>query len=237
GDAAIDEAAENIVGNDTDGGGSTHESSPRRTPANGRQQRFSDACEHHPPFGRGIPTYLQVFLNAMAESQAESCAAWQCVVEETARAPGIPRFPATHQALEKRPVAPCTREGAESFGANAGPGAGVSQETRRSAANLDAVGAMMATQETFRKQLADMRGNFDRIRYRAEAAGYQHRHAYNYESLADARDFLDQIRPAATSHVEALARVDPSFTPEQAAAAEKRTDAPTERNAAEELKA
>lgn len=75
------------------------------------------------------------------------------------------------------------------------------------------------------------------IRYRAEAAGYQHRHAYNYESLADARDFLDQIRPAATSHVKALARVDPSFTPEQAAAAEKRTDAPTERNAAEELKA
>lgn len=60
GDAAIDEAAENIVGNDTDGGGSTHESSPRRTPANGRHQRFSDACEHHPPFGRGIPTYLQV---------------------------------------------------------------------------------------------------------------------------------------------------------------------------------
>lgn len=75
------------------------------------------------------------------------------------------------------------------------------------------------------------------IRSRAEAAGCQHRHAYNYESLADARDFLDRIRPAATSHAEALAKVDPSLAPGQAAAGEKRTDTPAESNAVEELKA
>lgn len=81
--------------------------------------------------------------------------------------PGL-RFPfvsptATHQTNEGRPAAPSTKEGVESFGTNTGPGAGVSEETRWSAANLDAVGAIMATQETFRKQLADMRENFNRV--------------------------------------------------------------------------
>lgn len=60
GDPAIDEAAENTVRSNDDGSGSTQESSSRRTPGDGRKQRFSDAREHRPPFGRGIPTYLQV---------------------------------------------------------------------------------------------------------------------------------------------------------------------------------
>lgn len=57
------------------------------------------------------------------------------------------------------------------------------------------------------------------IRYRAEVAGRHHRYAYSYESMTDAREFLNQIRPAATSQVEALMRVDPALTPEQASAA------------------
>lgn len=53
------------------------------------------------------------------------------------------------------------------------------------------------------------------VRYRAEVAGRQG-YAHNYESVSGAHDFLDKVRPRATSQAEALVTVDPSLSPEEA---------------------
>lgn len=55
------------------------------------------------------------------------------------------------------------------------------------------------------------------IRYRAEVAGRQG-YAHNYESVADVREFIDKVRPRATTQAEALVAVDPSLSLEEAEA-------------------
>lgn len=55
------------------------------------------------------------------------------------------------------------------------------------------------------------------VRYRAEVAGRQG-YAHNYESVAGAHEFLDKVRPRATSQAEALVAVDPSLSLQEAEA-------------------
>lgn len=43
-------------------------------------------------------------------------------------------------------------------------------------------------------------------------------YAHNYESVADAHEFLDKVRPRATNQAEALVAVDPSLSFEGAEA-------------------
>lgn len=58
------------------------------------------------------------------------------------------------------------------------------------------------------------------IRHRAEAAALSScgHTDYKYETLADARNFIDRVRPSATSYTEALGIVDPSLTPKESTA-------------------
>lgn len=60
-------------------------------------------------------------------------------------------------------------------------------------------------------------------RYCAEIAGRERR-TYRYESLQDAYDAVDQMKPVPTSFEEALMRVDPpSTSPEAASSSVDRT--------------
>ncbi|CAM9553422.1 unnamed protein product [Ectocarpus sp. 8 AP-2014] len=170
------------------------------------------------PSVRGGPAYLETFLEMMAKSEAESCRMWQQVaLGENASNPRACPSSGEHKRCEEERY---TADGAEGVG----PGfrdrvRGHPQEQYERSNDVDIALAdiMTATQDSFRKQLAEMRENLNNIRHRAEIAGRQG-YVYNYESVTDVRDFVAKARPPATSPAEALRTVDPSLTLEKAEA-------------------
>ncbi|CAM9827740.1 unnamed protein product, partial [Ectocarpus sp. 6 AP-2014] len=169
------------------------------------------------PSVRGGPAYLETFLEMLAKSEAESCRMWQHALGDNASNPRACPSSGEHKCCEEERY---TADGAE----GAGPGfrdrvRGHPQEQYGRSNDVDIALAdiMTATQDSFRKQLAEMRENLNNIRHRAEIAGRQG-YVYNYESVTDVRDFVAKARPPATSPAEALRTVDPSLTLEKAEA-------------------
>ncbi|CAM9688192.1 unnamed protein product [Ectocarpus sp. 13 AM-2016] len=171
-----------------------------------------------PPSVRGGPAYLETFSEMMAKSEAEGCRMWQHVLGENAS--NLRACPSSGERHKRCDEERYTADGAE----GAGPGfrdrvRGQPQEQYERSNDVDIALAdiMTVTQDSFRKQLAEMRENLDNIRHRAEIAGRQG-YVYNYESVTDVRDFVAKARPPATSPAEALRTVDPSLTLEKAEA-------------------
>ncbi|CAN0398368.1 unnamed protein product [Ectocarpus sp. 12 AP-2014] len=170
------------------------------------------------PSVRSGPAYLETFLEIMAKSEAESCRMRQHVLGENASNPrACPSSGERHKRCEEERY---TADGAE----GAGPGfrdrvRGQPQEQYERSNDVDIALAdiMTATQDSFRKQLAEMRENLNNIRHRAEIAGRQG-YVHHYESVTDVRDFVAKARPPATSLAEALRTVDPSLSLEKAEA-------------------
>eukprot|EP00903_Cladosiphon_okamuranus_P008131 g7831.t1 len=162
----------------------------------------------------GGPAYLETFLDDMAKSQAESCHIWQQVLE-MAMPRHVPAFPDEKVRCEEKTGTAGGVNDAEPRNRDDAPPKGQERYQGPSEADLALHSIMTATQDSYRRQLADMRDNLSKIRYRAEVAGRQ-AYAHNYESVSDVRDYLARARPLATRPAGVFMTVDPSLTREEA---------------------